>query len=262
MESKESPSSTSSNPDSSIIILDLGSGYIKGGFSGSDYPITIFPTLLIDNHSQPQSADNLDIHNEMNEYTIGYKALQHIQNTLHNKSSLSVIRPIYNNEIHDWNALKAILDYCFKSELHRNPKDHSILLSVQSHLSKSILLSLSKLLFQSFQIPSLLLVNSAVLSLFSTGRTSGIVLEIGESCTVITPIFEGFPIKHAILTSLSGGADITKSLVNLLALRGVHFNTNQIDLVRDIKEKLCKVRPKPLPNNIVLKYYLVIIVII
>jgi actin len=255
---------SSSNNEPAVVILDLGSGFIKAGFSGQDSPLCCLPCVLIDNHSQPQSADAiLELQNDSNEFTIGNKALQLLQNSLLstppnplNKSpaaqssnnfihSSTVIRPINGAEITDWHALKCLLEHIFKNELHINPKDHSVLLAVQTNSSQTQLLAIAKLLFQTFQIPSLLLVNSSVLSLYSTGRTTGLVIEVGECLSSVTPVFEGFPIKHAILTSKAAGRDVTKALCNELESRGVKFNENQLDVVRDIKEKLCRVRPRP-----------------
>jgi actin-related protein len=40
--------------------------------------------------------------------------------------------------------------------------------------------------------------NSATLSLFSTGLSTGLVVESGHSLTSVVPVFEGYLVNHAI----------------------------------------------------------------
>ena len=54
--------------------------------------------------------------------------------------------------------------------------------------------------------------NSAVLSLFSTGRTRGFVIESGHGTTSTVPVFEGYMLYHAMHTNELAGQDIEKSL--------------------------------------------------
>lgn len=53
-------------------------------------------------------------------------------------------------------------------------------------------------MFEKFRVESLALMNTAVLSLFSTGKTSGIVVESGEAVSYTVPVFEGYALPHAI----------------------------------------------------------------
>ena len=57
---------------------------------------------------------------------------------------------------------------------------------------------MASIMFEKFKVESLALVNTAVLSLFSTGKTSGIVVECGEGNSYAVPIFEGYALPHAI----------------------------------------------------------------
>ena len=53
-------------------------------------------------------------------------------------------------------------------------------------------------MFETFRVESLAIINTSVLSLFSTGKTSGLVVEIGEGVSYTVPVFEGYALPHAM----------------------------------------------------------------
>jgi len=85
------------------------------------------------------------------------------------------------------------------------------------------------------------LINTAVLSLFSTGKTCGLVAECGEGITYTVPIFEGYALPHAMQYTKVAGQDITQSLMRELTAAGIPLTSEHFNIVRQMKEQMCHV---------------------
>jgi actin len=57
---------------------------------------------------------------------------------------------------------------------------------------------MTEIMFDTFNVPSLYISVSSVLSLYSSGRTSGLLLESGYNLSASVPIYEGYVLPHAI----------------------------------------------------------------
>jgi actin-related protein len=103
--------------------------------------------------------------------------------------------------------------------------------------SKSDKEKTTEVMFETFNVPSLYISISAVLALYSSGRTTGIVVDSGAGVTNTVPIYEGYALPHAIKTMNFAGQDLTKYLLRQLTEAGNNFSkTNECEIVRDIKE--------------------------
>jgi actin-related protein len=99
---------------------------------------------------------------------------------------------------------------------------------------------MTKILFETCNVPSFYVDNQAVLSLYASGRTTGIVVDSGEDFTHTVPIYEGYALHHATLRTDLAGKKITGSYVKIINKDlGMNFSTEaEIEIVRDIKERL------------------------
>jgi len=80
---------------------------------------------------------------------------------------------------------------------------------------------------------------TATLSLYASGKTTGIVADCGEGITHTVPIYEGFALPHSILRLPIAGAQLTEYLAQILRERG--YNNIDAAQATKIKHKFCKV---------------------
>jgi actin-related protein len=65
-------------------------------------------------------------------------------------------------------------------------------------LSPSFRAKAAEIFFEAFNVPALYVQVQAILSLYASGRTTGVVLDSGDGVTNAVPVYEGFALPHAV----------------------------------------------------------------
>jgi centractin len=126
------------------------------------------------------------------------------------------------------------------NKLKVNTEDHPLLLTESPLNPKRHREQCAQIFFETFNTPAMYLSIQAILALYSSGRTTGVVMDSGDGVTHVVPVYNGFSLPGSIKRMDIAGRDITEQLQLLLQKNGILLQTSaEKEIVREIKEKYC-----------------------
>jgi actin-related protein 2 len=215
-----------------VIVCDNGTGFVKCGFAGSNFPAAIFPSVI----GRPilraeEKVDDVEIKDIM----VGEDASKL-------RAMLQLSYPMDNGIVRNWEDMEHLWSHTFQNALKVNPKDCKIMLTEPPMNPKKNRERMVQTMFEKYGFNACYVAIQAVLTLYAQGLLTGVVVDSGDGVTHIVPVYEGFALPHLTRRLDVAGRDVTRYLIKLLLLRGYAFNrTADFETVRQIKEKLCYV---------------------
>jgi actin len=107
--------------------------------------------------------------------------------------------PIEHGIVTNWDDMEKIWHHTFYNELRVDPGEHPVLLTEAPMNPKANREKMIQLMFETFNVPSFYVGIQAVLSLYSSGCTTGIVFDADGGVGEIVPVYEGYSLPHAIM---------------------------------------------------------------
>lgn len=148
-------------------------------------------------------------------------------------------RPFEHGIIHDWAGWTALMRKTFAA-LEIDPAGDRVLLTERPLNPKANREKMAEIMFETFGVEGVYIAIQAVLALYASGRTTGIVLDAGYGVSHTVPIYEGYALPHAVIRLDLAGADLDDYLVKQMAAKGDRVTVEE---ARALKEALCYVAP-------------------
>ncbi|XP_051821640.1 actin-3 isoform X1 [Antechinus flavipes] len=212
------------------VIFDGGSRYFRVGYGGERAPRFVFP-CVVGRYKKQNVMHGLD---EKDTF-IGDEVTD-------NWTKLTVKYPVEQGIVTNWEDMEKIWHHAFYNVLRVDPEEHPLLVTESITNPKANKEKLVEIMFETFGVPALYVAIQDILSLFSSGRTTGFVVNSGDQVTYHVAINGGYIMSGTIMNLEVSGQDLSTYLMKLLNDKGYSLKTRaEWEMVRDIKEKLCYV---------------------
>lgn len=168
------------------IVIDHGSYCIKSGFNGENAPRSIVPSIV-----GKLKNDYLNFYYDKDISYIG-------EEINFNASNLNFKYPLENPAFMDTDLMEEIWNYIFNDELKVSPEAHNVMIVESSFSNNKVREKVAEIMFEKFNIFNLHMEPQSALALWSTAKTSGIIVESDHLTTQVMPVYD----KHILTKSL------------------------------------------------------------
>lgn len=233
------------------VVIDNGSGNIKAGFAGEEKPKSYAPSLVGRPKYQKIMAglllsaieESVLKYNNSEAY-VGAVAQQ-------NRGLMRLAHPLEHGVVTNWDDMERVWHHTYAKDLKTAPEDHPLLITEAPLNPRANRDHMCQIMFETFNVPCMYVSVQAVLALYASGRTTGVVLDSGDGVSHIVPVYDGFSLPTSIRRMDVAGRDVTEHLAfNIRRMSGIALqSSSELDIARAIKERCCYVSKDPVRDE-------------
>ena len=160
------------------LVVDNGSGTIKAGFEGEDSPRATFCSVI----GRPKAPGLLELKDGC---LVGEEAER-------KRGVLRLKYPIEHGVVCNWDDMEMVWRHTFYDVLKVSPEGQAVLLTELPMNPKGNRETMTQMMFEKFNTEALYVAIDAVLALYASNRTTGVVVQAGEAVSHVVPIYEGY----------------------------------------------------------------------
>ena len=195
-----------------VVVLDNGSGYLKAGLSNESQPRCTIPALI----GRPMLRYGEEIEGvELKEIMIGDEVIPV-------RSMLELTYPISEGIVQNPDDLALLWKYCLTQKLDVRENDfrnRKVLITEAPSNPTKNKVKMGEILLEKMNVGGFNVEPQAMLTLYSEGLESGIVLDSGDGVSHCIPIISSFIMQHFIGRLNIAGRHITNNFIKLLQLK-------------------------------------------
>ena len=172
------------------IVINNGSGFLKAGFARDDAPQVVIPCVATrtrgESHHGCRPGGSPGV-----ERLVGDLAVEESKRRRGAGTEVTLYHPIHGGIVNDWDLMETVWRHTFVDELRVDPQDHPVLLTEPPLNPRANRERMTQIMFETFNVAALYVSQDAVLSMYASGRTDGLVVQSGDTVTYVVPVYEG-----------------------------------------------------------------------
>lgn len=202
------------------VVLDVGSHTVKAGLSGEDLPHSLLPAAVSTASAGGGAAGASAQAASADARAFRGASLGDVY-AVRPRAGVEVLSPFdADGLVKHWARFEALVGESLDKGLQVPRGEHAMLYAEPNHTGRKERERLAETFFEGFGAPAVYLAKTAVLAAFASGRTTGVVLDIGHSGVSAVPVLEGALVKGTLLRCGVGGAAVSAALARQLAAAG------------------------------------------
>ncbi|KAJ6238413.1 actin-5c-related [Anaeramoeba flamelloides] len=154
----------------------------------------------------------------------------------YNKKDDSSI-PILKGVVQNWEIMEEKWKSLYE-QLSIESSDFPLLSIHPTQMGRKEIEKTIQIFFESFSVPQLAIEDENLLPLYSVGRHSALVVNIGTELTHCVPIVDGYVLEQGIIRQEIGGLHITNNFQNI-------FSIENFDIAEELKIAIAEIHSQP-----------------